>query len=119
MKKEHFYKLENVIILLDSPSLETGCNRFVKILQKNVQVLKYQFKQFIIGIKDHLRAHCYVLEWNKNIDTKYLHGLNALCNEICGKQEIQKQMHMQEKYSFLLESGQVKVEMRRGRQFEC
>ena len=51
LKKEHFYKLENVIILLGISSLEMHDTDWIfKMLQKNVKLLKYQFKQFIIGI---------------------------------------------------------------------
>ena len=99
LKKEHFYQLENVIILLRIPSLDMDCNWILKMLKQNVQLLKYQFKQFIIGwTVDHVK--CYVLEWNKDVDTKYLDEFKALCYQNDTKQEAQQQM--KQKYSLLM-----------------
>ena len=95
IKKEDFYKLENVIILLRTEN--DNITWILEMLTKNVQLLKYQFKKFIIGwnIED---VHCHVLEWNKEIDKKYLHQLKEkLKSTSWYNQDIQKQM--EQKYS--------------------
>ena len=98
IKKEYFYKLENVIIVLEIAHYHTDW--IWKMLKKNVQLLKYQFKQFIIGWNVHDR-HYNVLEWNKQIDTKYLGQLKALYKQNNEQQGIQKQI--EEKYLLLID----------------
>ena len=91
--KEHFYKLENVIILLRISSHDI--DRMFQIFAKHVQLLKYQFKRFIIGlcVDD---VHYHVLEWNQNIDAKCLDHFKQLCYQK------QKQPEMKEKYQLLM-----------------
>ena len=61
-----------------------------KILQQNVQLLKYQFKRFIIGWNVNDSQH-YVLKWNKEINTKYLDKLKARFNRNHTKRKTQIQ----------------------------
>ena len=98
VKKEHFYKLENFIILLNVE--KKHIDWVFKMLKKNVQLLKYQFKQFIIGL--HVAdSHYHVLEWNTQIDKKYLAHLESLWKRNNEKQEIRNQM--QDKYWLLVD----------------
>ena len=98
VKKEHFYKLQNFSILLDVENQHIDW--IFKILKKNVQLLKYQFKQFIIGLNiEH--SHYHVLEWNTQIDKKYLACLESLWKRNNEKQEIRNQM--QDKYWLLID----------------
>ena len=94
--KEYFYKLENAIILLDVAI--DDIDWIFKILKRNLQLLKYQFKQFVIGWNIDW-SHFHVLEWNKEIDEKYLDQLKAVCKENNESQETRRQM--KEKYLLL------------------
>ena len=95
LKKEHFHKLENVIILLNI--LNGDIDAIFKMLKENVQLLKYQFKQCTIGLNvDYINEyfyHAHVLEWNKNIDKNYLDQFKELCYQKNEQQEIQDQMN--------------------------
>ena len=101
LKKERFYKLENVIFVFCISSHDIDW--IVEMLKKNVQLLKYQFKQFIIGLLWYANSmHSYhAFEWNKSIDTNYLDHLKALCKQSHQEPDIQDQM--QQKYSLLWE----------------
>ena len=97
VKKKHFYKLKNVIILLGILK-HKDIDWIFKMLKKNVGLLKYQFEQFIIGLHFNYTNH-YVLEWNKAIDKRYLNKLKLLCIQNNDNQEIQDRM--QNKYESL------------------
>ena len=94
LTKEHFHKLENVIILLTSSN--KSIDWVFKMLKKNVQLLKYQFKQCTIGLNVRHFGWCHILEWNKEIDKRHLDKLQAVCHQNNAKQEIQDQI--KEKY---------------------
>ena len=80
--KSHYYNLTNVNILFNINSYRPSVSElttwreqighFFKILSENLEILKYQFKNFNIGFD--INDHYYVLKWNDKIDGKYLNS---------------------------------------------
>ena len=71
LKKEHYYSLENVNLLLKSR--HSYIDWMFTLLKRNVKILKHQFKQLNIGINiDHDPCLYQVIEWNSNVDEKFL-----------------------------------------------
>ena len=97
VKKEYFYNLEKVIILLTIA--RNDIDWIFTMLKANISLLKYQFKKFTIGLD--IYSHYHVLEWNKEIDETYLNQLQALCKQNNKKQEIQDQT--KQKYCKLID----------------
>ena len=65
-------------------------------------MLKYQFKQLIIGLSSVEDGFYHVLEWNKEIDNKYLDELKSVWRQIGKVVRIQEDLEeMKEKYCWL------------------
>ena len=77
LQKTYFYKLANVIILLEIQPFDI--NLIVEILEQNIQLLKYQFTKLIIGFHMLDGDKYYILQWNKDIDDKFLDEFLTLC----------------------------------------
>ena len=73
LRKEYYYNLENVNILIEDIS-ETQFITFFKILKENKHILQYQFKQLNIGFRIATRHlhHYDVLMWNHKMNDKFL-----------------------------------------------
>ena len=77
LQKKYFYNLENVNLLFETNNSDgLSLNMLFTILTENTKELKYQFKQFNVGIR--ILNNTYPIEtyhvwkWNKDINDKYL-----------------------------------------------
>ena len=104
LKKENLYTLQNVVILLHIS--RNDLDLIFKMLKTNIQLLKHQFKQLIVGLRWRIHDlddwHYIVLEWNQQIDNKYLDQLKALGQQNNEELEQEIQHQMKEKYFSLL-----------------
>ena len=70
--KQYYHNLYNVNILIKM--FDNKSNSVFQMLKKNVSILKHQFKQLNIGLRivcDGCIKYC-TIEWNSQIDEKYL-----------------------------------------------
>ena len=97
LKKEYYFNLEKVNILLNTNTHVTNLTHDIfKLLKRNHQLLKYQFKQLNIGFEfwdnvcqfENHRYH--VFAWNSSVDEKFL---DEQC-KICVKYEKMNQSEM-------------------------
>ena len=79
LKKQDYYNLQNFNLLIEFE--ENNIEWFFDLLKQNKQILKYQFKQFNIGLKDVNHNVYKVIKWNDSIDDKYLDKLRHECKE--------------------------------------
>ena len=92
LDKKYFYKLEDVNILACIDMNESTMNDFFGILTKRIDVLKYQFKQLIIGLccscesweNNDEQLYYFTFKWNNKIDEKFLQQIQDNC--LTGKQ---------------------------------
>ena len=73
--KEYFHNLENVNILIMISDIHSSHNTIkplFKVLKKHCRLLKNQFKQLNIGLKNYY--YCSVFEWNSTIDESFLNN---------------------------------------------
>ena len=54
---------------------------FFGLLKSKKRLLKYQFKQFNIGLRDMTYDVYHVIEWNQDIDDEYLDKIWNQCKE--------------------------------------
>ena len=111
LQKKYYYKLENVNIILQLQYNLYNCNEsigwFFKLLKDNHKILKYQFKQLNIAVKDAFGYRSsrlyFILEWNNKIDDKSLEQDQERFNEMrCDDHDTAIDMHkykqLQQKY---------------------
>ena len=85
--KQDYYSLENFNLLLvfhDPMSMLSQLSRIdwlFDLLKQKKQILKYQFKQFNIGLRDVTHDVYHVIEWNPGIDDEYLDNIWHQCKE--------------------------------------
>ena len=87
LDKQDYYNLENFILLLvfqEHMSKLLQLSRidwFFGLLKSKKRLLKYQFKQFNIGLRDMTYDVYHVMEWNQDIDDEYLDKIWNQCKE--------------------------------------
>ena len=87
LKKQDYYSLENfnlLLLLQDPMSISSQLSRidwFFDLLKQKKQMLKYQFKQLNIGLRDVTHDAYHVIEWNQSIDDEYLDKICNQCKE--------------------------------------
>ena len=75
LRKEIYYNLQNVNILIESTSLLDGV---FDMLKKNCKKLHHQFKQLNIGMQCTIGC-TNVLEWHQKIDEKFIDNQKEVC----------------------------------------
>ena len=82
LQKEYYYNLErvNILIAIYNQYANTIHDIF-QMLQRNIQLLKHQFKQLNIGFRIHLTTltKYHLLTWNPKIDKKFLNEQYRIC----------------------------------------
>ena len=87
LDKEYFYKLENVNILFDivCTQNDTIIHDIFAFFKKNRPKLKYQFKQFNIGLSQNFSdiniQTCHTFEWNASINDQFLDKQCNVCSQ--------------------------------------
>ena len=97
LNKEYFFNLENVNILFDFWDVRRDeMTDLFNLFKEQVQKLKHQFQQLKIGFRAKKRQLTtpsnfmhYVLEWNENVDEKYL---DQQYSRICTNDNFAKNM---------------------------
>ena len=100
LKKEYYYNLANVNILIDSN--DGKIDKLFQILKKNYVVLKHQFKQLNIGCytwnSELQNGKYHVLKWNSAIDVKFLNQQHKISVDHSGDVNVKS---MKEKFQEL------------------
>ena len=83
--KKYYYSLKNVNIIVNLKDANISIGWLFTLLKNNHKILKYQFNQLNIAISKkigHRQELYYVLEWDKNIDAKYLYQARKQFDEM-------------------------------------